>query len=106
MSGKDYNFRIDYSVCCYKLLNEGTDIFGDSVTLSKSAFEKALQFAKGVSAKVKDGKEKVTAVDKKRMGDGISSIYEAAFLGKKQIEEAYELRKSDFRPESVKEKLL
>jgi hypothetical protein len=59
MSGKDYNFRIDYSVCCYKLLNEGTDIFGDSVTLSKSAFEKALQFAKGVSAKVKDGKEKV-----------------------------------------------
>lgn len=105
MSGKDYNFRIDYSVCCYKLLNEGTDIFGDRVTLSKSAFEKALQFAKGVSAKVKEGKEKVTAVDKKRMGDGISSIYEAAFLGKKQIDEVYELRKSDFKPESVKEKL-
>ncbi|MCR5011242.1 MAG: hypothetical protein K6A72_02765 [Lachnospiraceae bacterium] len=106
MSGKDYDFRIDYSVCCYKLINKGTDIFGDRLTLSKSAFEKALQFAKGVTAKVKEGKEKVTAADKKRMGDGISSIYEAAFLGKKQIDDVFELRKKDFTPESVKTKLL
>ncbi len=106
MAGKNYDFHIDYSVCGYKLLNHGEGIFGERTALSKSAFEKALQFTKAVTDKVKKNRDKVTEADKKRMGDGISSIYEAAFLGKKQINDVYELRKMEFTPDSVKDKLI
>ncbi len=108
MAGQDYDFKVDYTQAYYKLTNIGENFWGDvDSAFSKSAFEKALQFAKAITGKMEQKDDKVTKEDKDRMGDGISSIYEAAVLGKKdQIEEVDELRKYQFTPQSVKDKLL
>ncbi len=108
MAGKDYDFKVDYTQAYYKLTNTGEGAFGKEKTaFSKSAFEKALEFAKAITGKMKNKDEKVTKEDKARMGDGVSSIYEASFLGKKkQIDEVDQLRKTRHTPESVKDKLL
>ena len=108
IAGEDYDFKVDYTQAYYKLTNTGENSFGNVKTaFSKSAFDKALEFAKAVSAKTGQKNEKVTKEDRARMGDGISSIYEAAILGKnKQIDEVDQIRKNQFTPSSVKEKLL
>lgn len=108
MAGQDYDFKIDYDLGYYKLTNTGLDFFGDEKeAFSSSAFEKAWVFAKSITGKMKSQKDPITKEDKTRMGDGISSIYEAALLGKgKQMDEVDKLRKDRFDTVAVKDKLL
>lgn len=107
MAGQDYDFKIDYTQAYYKLINIGDDYGDVRMAFSSSAFEKAYEFAKAITGKMSGKDEKITRDDLVRMGDGISSIYEAALLGKtRQIDEVDKLRKSQVGVENVKEKLL
>ncbi|MBQ3798119.1 MAG: hypothetical protein II842_17895 [Butyrivibrio sp.] len=108
MAGLDYDFKVDYTQAYYKLTNIGLSTFGkEKRAFSSSAFEKAWQFAKAVTGQIGKKDESVTKEDKLRMGDGISSIYEAALLGKKdQIDEVDKLRKNQQSLTSVKDQLL
>ncbi len=107
MAGESYDFRVDYSEAYYKLVNRGLGFFGkEKEAFSDTAFNKAMEFTKGIGQKIADSKNAFTAEDKRRIGDGISSIYEAALLGKKQIDEVDELRKKSYTAASVREKLL
>lgn len=109
MSGEEYDFKIDYSQAYYKLTNIGLSFTGEEKrAFSKSAFDKAYEFAKAVTGKMKeDNSGPATKEDKERISDGISSIYEAALLGKnRQLTEVDNLRKERFGAAQVRDKLL
>ena len=107
IAGEPYNFRVDYSEAFFKLQNKGLTFFGkDKEEFADSAFDKAYEFTKKIGKKIEDSKNAFNAEDKKRAGDGISSIYEAALLGKTQIDDVDELRKKTHTAGSVKDVLL
>ncbi len=107
MMGESYDFKVDYEDAFYKLQNLGLGFLGkDKGDFSGSAFDKAMEFTKGIGKKIEDRKNAFSEEDKKRAGDGLSSIYEAALLDKKQIDEVDELRKKSHTASSVREKLL
>ena len=104
VSGKEYHFRIDYRKAVNKLVNYGLDRFGSAeYALSETAYEKAMQFAKEMSAKKLAFGEK----DVERLSDGYSSIFAASTkYGKKQLPKIDALRDKELTVEDVKNKLI
>lgn len=104
MSGKPYDFRIDYAQAYYKLTNTGLTLTNDlSTVLSDTAFDKAFEFVEGIHRRM----EAATKEDIKRAGDAASNISEAALLGRtEQAAELEKLKAVSLSPEKIKEKLL
>ena len=113
IEGRSYRLNIDYKECYYKLVNYRTlDLFdpatliGGTVPLSKTAFEKAMIFAKEIQKRKDqvDGREK----DMERMEDGVSSIEAASIEAGKmaQRNEMDKLEGVELKPEDVLNRLI
>lgn len=113
IEGRPYELNIDYKECYYKLVNyrtvnifSPTQLLGGSTPLSKTAFEKAMIFAKEIQKKKDefDSKDK----DMERMEDGVSSIEAASIEAGKmaQRNELDKLNGVDLKPEDVMNRLI
>ncbi len=109
VKGGTIQVNVDYREALYKLVNYGdAGIFGltDSSVMSRTAYEKAIQFVETLF----ENREKFLNGEKdvRRMKSGSASI-EGAFIGlgkEEQKNAADQLRKMELRPESVKDLLL
>lgn len=105
VAGGSLNVSVNYKEALYKLNNYGAhgilNLNGD--TLSVSAYDKAMQFVRAVSAK----RASYGNTDNARLKDGYASIH-AAFTGygRKQQQEADSMRDEPLTVESVKDRLL
>ncbi|MCR4750648.1 MAG: hypothetical protein K5877_12735 [Lachnospiraceae bacterium] len=105
VKGEDYNLDINYKDAFNKLVNYGETgfFFMNGYTLSVTAYEKALQFAKSVSAK----KLYCGPKDMNRLNDGYESINSAyTKYGKDQLKEVDRIREDFLTTEDVRNKLL
>ncbi|MBR4767626.1 MAG: hypothetical protein IK088_01485, partial [Lachnospiraceae bacterium] len=105
VAGKPWHIDVDYKEAFNKLVNYGETkaFYIEAYTLSKSAYDRALQFAQAITAKKLAFGEKDTL----RMNDGVSSI-NAAYTkyGKKQQQELEKYRDTLFTTDDVRNTLL
>ena len=101
VAGEPYEIDVDYREAFNKLINYGETkfFFMESYTLSKTAYDKALQFAQAITAKKQAFGEK----DVVRLNDGVSSI-NAAYTkyGKNQQQEVEKYRDEYMTADSVR----
>lgn len=102
LEDKEFHVTLDFRDALSKLINTGEYLFVEGSTLSDSAFEQAMAFVEGVKLqKIYNGDR-----DLKRMGDGETTILEAARLyGKPQIEVLEKLKEKENTPKSVMDEL-
>lgn len=105
VSGGTLNVRINYREALYKLINYGkSNIFDpEGYTFSVTAYDKALQFARAVSARRNRAVEK----DIRRMAGGRDSIDAAyAYYNKKQQQHVLALGSRTLTVDDVRKQLL
>nr|MCR5453247.1 hypothetical protein [Lachnospiraceae bacterium] len=103
--GEEFHFEVDYKEAFNKLVNYGESslFYIDRYTLSRTAYDKALQFTHAITAK----KLAFGPKDLNRLNDGYASI-NAAYnkYGKNQLQELDKLKGEEFTLKDVKNKLL
>ncbi|MCR5402307.1 MAG: hypothetical protein K6E91_00595 [Butyrivibrio sp.] len=105
VSGREFHINVDYKAAVYNLFDYGENGFLrlEQHVLSGDAFDRAMQFARTISANRKMYGQK----DVKRLSDGYSSINTAYVkYGKKQQLEVDSMAEEHMSIESVKDKLL
>ena len=102
--GEKYNFNINYRDALNKLIDYGISSVGISdYKLSESAYEKAMQFAKGVMAQKNAFGEK----DEERLSDSYASVFTAyTKFNKKQLTKIDALRGRTLTIEDIRNNLI
>ena len=102
--GEKYNFNINYRDALNKLIDYGISSIGTSdYKMSETAYEKAMQFTKGVMAQKNAYGEK----DEERLSDSYASVFAGyTKFGKKQLTNIDALRGRTLTVDDIKKNLI
>ncbi|MBQ3798468.1 MAG: hypothetical protein II842_19695 [Butyrivibrio sp.] len=104
VEGKEYHFNIDYREAVNKLIDYGVTSYGTTeYAMDEVAFDKALRFARTISAKKRAFGQK----DMERISDSYTSVYTASTkFNKPQLPMVDALRGKSLSALSVRDRLL